>query len=362
MNMIFVLNQFKVGGVETVFINIARTIKREIYLLPLHKSYDQHLIDSLPHNVKILDTPAIVSRFPFYSIKLCFLAHKLRKNSLFFNSIVINFSDTLSTLIFAYFIKKRKTVSWIHCNPEALFASKIPRLYFYILKRCEKLCFVCETQKELFYSLASTKSFDTKKANVITNFLDIYSLDKMAQEEVHDIVMPYFLMCARIDLRTKDFMTVIHAYAQLPVEIKDQYKLVFLGDGPDKDIIQKEICLLELTENVVFLLNVANPYKYMKNATLYIHSSKSEGFGLVLLEALSCGCNIISADCKVGPREILQDGKYGELFNIGDCNDLKGKIMEALEKKVDHSIQRQRAIYMMEKGKKEMEDFINGYT
>ena len=69
-----------------------------------------------------------------------------------------------------------------------------------------------------------------------------------------------------------------------------------------------------------------NPYKYLKSADLLVLTSKYEGLPNILLEAVSLKKNIISTDCPTGPREILSNGKYGDLFRVGNYNQLAKKI------------------------------------
>ena len=69
----------------------------------------------------------------------------------------------------------------------------------------------------------------------------------------------------------------------------------------------------DLTNIITLLGNINNPYKYMAKADLFILSSKKEGLPGVLIEALLCGAQVISTDCKYGPAEILNNGKYGNL-------------------------------------------------
>ena len=71
-----------------------------------------------------------------------------------------------------------------------------------------------------------------------------------------------------------------------------------------------------------------NPYPYLKKSDLFILSSLYEGLPNVLLEAMSLKKFIISSNCPTGPREILQNGKLGELFRNNDFEDLKKKIID----------------------------------
>ena len=60
---------------------------------------------------------------------------------------------------------------------------------------------------------------------------------------------------------------------------------------------------------------------------LFILSSKYEGLPNTLIEALTFGLNIISTDCKTGPKEILKNGKFGKLFKVGDYKKLSELIL-----------------------------------
>jgi glycosyltransferase involved in cell wall biosynthesis len=66
----------------------------------------------------------------------------------------------------------------------------------------------------------------------------------------------------------------------------------------------------------------ANPYPILSQASALVLSSRWEGFGLVLVEALACGCPVISTDCRSGPREILDGGRFGTLVPVGDPDAL----------------------------------------
>ncbi|MBL4773466.1 MAG: glycosyltransferase, partial [Alcanivoracaceae bacterium] len=62
----------------------------------------------------------------------------------------------------------------------------------------------------------------------------------------------------------------------------------------------------------------ANVFPYYKKATLFALSSQWEGFGNVIVEALSTGTPVISTNCPGGPKMILKNGKYGQLIELGD--------------------------------------------
>lgn len=359
--LVFITNQFKTGGVESVFINIADYIAPlQVYLLPLHSCFDKELLNSLPKNVNVIQSKKTIKRNIFGIIQILLYSKELKENSIFGDAVIINFSDTLSTLLLSYFLAGTKTISWIHCNPKELLKSKTHKFYIYLLSKCQNLVFICKSQMEYFYSLSAYKKNSKDKAIVVTNFINIERITNFFKYTNINIESKYFLMVARLDERSKDFFTVLKAYSLLDTKIKEQYKLVFAGDGPERNKVEKYIEEFELKKYVVLLGNVINPYKYMKNCSIYIHSSKSEGFSLVLLEALSCYCNIVASDCFVGPKEILDNGKYGKLFIPQDYSDLNNQIKLAMSNPIDSTMCIERVNYINALGKAQLENFIKG--
>ena len=90
---------------------------------------------------------------------------------------------------------------------------------------------------------------------------------------------------------------------------------------------------------------VDNPFHLMKNAQAFILSSKVEGFGLVLVEALYCGTKVISSNCPTGPSQILLNGEAGELFEVSNVKELLNKLEIIINKeyeknKIDETLKR----------------------
>ena len=95
--------------------------------------------------------------------------------------------------------------------------------------------------------------------------------------------------------------------------------LTLLGTGPQQQKISQRAKELEVEGLVHFKGFVEKPMRFMADADCLVVPSKQEAFGNVLVEAMSLGVPVVSADCPVGPREILKAGKYGSLVRENDA-------------------------------------------
>lgn len=162
-------------------------------------------------------------------------------------------------------------------------------------------------------------------------------VDESIQEESsEDIDHPWFLPGAppvilavgRL-IAQKDFRTLIEAFSL--VRKRRQARLMILGEGEQRAVLDQFIKQLGLCNDVQMPGFVANPFKYMKRAKVFVLSSIFEGLGNVLIEAMACGIPVISTNCPSGPSEILEDGRWGHLIDVGDVNGMAEAITAVLE-------------------------------
>lgn len=127
----------------------------------------------------------------------------------------------------------------------------------------------------------------------------------------------------------KGFADLIRAMAVL--SRRRRVRLLILGDGPLRSELEALIVELNLSDVVSLLGYVENPLKYFVHADVFVLSSHVEGLPNVLVEAMMCGCTPVSTDCPTGPREVLQDGKYGYLVPMRDLVAMAAGIEKALD-------------------------------
>ena len=104
------------------------------------------------------------------------------------------------------------------------------------------------------------------------------------------------------------------------------WSLWIVGDGENKDKLQKKIIELDCKGVIKLLPARKDIQSIYKQASLFLLTSRCEGFGMVLLEAMSFGIPCISFDCPSGPRDIIKDGVNGALVENGDVGDFRNKL------------------------------------
>ncbi|GAP96517.1 glycosyltransferase [Leptolyngbya sp. NIES-2104] len=140
----------------------------------------------------------------------------------------------------------------------------------------------------------------------------------------------------------KDFPTLITAFAK--VRENRPARLMILGEGDDRAALEALIQKFGLESDVALPGFTENPYAYLSKASLFALSSRFEGFGNVVAEALACGAPVVSTDCPSGPAEILDHGKYGRLIPVADPATMAIAILEMLDSPVDRAALKRRSL------------------
>jgi GalNAc-alpha-(1->4)-GalNAc-alpha-(1->3)-diNAcBac-PP-undecaprenol alpha-1,4-N-acetyl-D-galactosaminyltransferase len=141
---------------------------------------------------------------------------------------------------------------------------------------------------------------------------------------IADSTRAYVVAMGRL-VALKGFDLLIQAFAQLADDFP-AWDLVILGDGPRRDDLTAQITAAGLADRVHLPGRVPNPFPTLRQAQIFVLSSRNEGFGNVLIEAMACGCPPVSFDCPGGPAEIITHEVDGLLVPPEDVSALAGAL------------------------------------
>jgi len=127
----------------------------------------------------------------------------------------------------------------------------------------------------------------------------------------------------------KDFATLLGAFNIVRGSV--DAKLVILGEGEQRPLLERRTRELRLAQHVYLPGFVRNPYKFLAHSSVFVLSSRYEGLPNALIEAVALGIPAVSTACKSGPREILLEGAGGYLVPVADEAQLAAAIITTLE-------------------------------
>ena len=133
----------------------------------------------------------------------------------------------------------------------------------------------------------------------------------------------------------KNYPNIIWAVELLKKESDLKPHLLILGEGPERNAIELIIKEKNLEEDVNLMGLHSDPLSLIKKADLLVLPSNFEGFGLVIVEALSVGVTVVSTDCLSGPKEIIKNNEFGYLCKVNDPVDLASTIKFAIDNKIN---------------------------
>jgi len=164
-----------------------------------------------------------------------------------------------------------------------------------------------------------------KKIRVIHNPLALTYSPGNSHPALFDI--PTVISCGRF-VKQKNYGLLLKAFKL--VLKQTPAKLVIIGDGPERSVIEKLAKNLKIIADITFTGFIKDPQERMAQADIFVLSSQFEGFGNVILEAMETGLPVISTNCPGGPVEILANGEYGMLVPCVEEKALAKAILELL--------------------------------
>lgn len=319
--LIFLIPSLSGGGAERVASNLLPYISRhfDVTLALL----ENRLTYPVPENVRLetfsgpLESQtAHISRIPYHVFSLARLVRKYNTR------IVLSFMEQANMLnLLTAFITHHKTVISQRVVPKRQYTNKgilgrlILKASLLLYPKADQVEAVSEGIRN---TLISDYGLDHGKLNVIPNPVNIENLSHQAKAPLPPNIPDKFLLhVGRMNLAHKGQDVLLKAFHLLRRKYTD-LALVFVGDGPDRDRIIRQIDSLSLNDATILTGWQDNVACFMARARVFILSSRYEGWPNVLVEAMACGCPVVATDCDTGPREILGDNEHGLLVNVND--------------------------------------------
>ena len=216
---------------------------------------------------------------------------------------------------------------------ESMFLFPGTRLQnFYLTRIYDRKHIVCVSRgvRERFLKTAETAGFNPRSVHLITNPMDPDRVFGLAQRYEPEIDAPYILSVGRIT-PNKNLSLLIDAYLLFRQGAENPPLLVIIGDGHDRETIEAKIDHRKAGAYIRLLGKKENPYPWMRRAALFVLSSKFEGLGMVLIEAMACGTRVVATRAPGGVFDIMT----GELQDY-----LADLTAEALARKMAFALER----------------------
>lgn len=187
--------------------------------------------------------------------------------------------------------------------------------------------------------LSGFAAIPLEKITVIPNPVDTRMIERLAAEPVNhewfDPDQPPVIAGIGELGGSKDYETMIRAFAILRRE--RPARLFIMGEGKGRKRLQELLKELDIEADVKLFGFVKNPFSYLARSRLFVLSSRYEGFGMALLEALCLGVPSLATDCPFGPADILQHGRFGALVPVGDTEAMAVQMALTLNNPPDPS-------------------------
>ena len=325
------------GGAERITLNLAQGLMQAGGTrvdLVLGKAEGPYLKD-LPPGVRLINLKR--SRMLFTVLPLARYLRAERPDALI---SALNYANVAAIMAAALSRVKIKTVVVSHVYLTGALARmhyfKRPVLLTLMRRTYPHAHAIVNLSKELAVDMRKHMRLPIERAHVIGNpVVDQNLMDKAGQPVDHPWMAtrdPPTIVAVGSLIALKDFAMLLHAVAI--VKRNFSARLIILGEGEERGELQRLIGELGLDGIVDMPGFVENPYSYMSRAAVVALSSRWEALPTVLIEAMACGKPIIATDCHCGPREILEDGKYGRLVPVGDAPAMAAALLDALQGKV----------------------------
>ena len=326
------------GGTERVLTEKVNFLKKKYgyeIVIVLVEGKDKPLYFELDKDIKILNLDINYNELVDEKNKILRkLKHKLKKirhKKLLINvveeykpDIIISTGDESRDICITPKIKCKKILE-SHFDKKT-FCGKIREksIYYFldIYRRIKRKVFIGEYDKFVILTKEDkaewAKEKKIKNIEVIPNPLPFYP------KEISKCKNKTIISVGRL-AEQKGYDDLIEVWNKLFKKYPD-WKLEIYGEGPLRKELQEKIDTLGMTNSLLLKGNDKRIVERYLESSIYVLSSKYEGFAMVLVEAMASGLPVVSFDCPCGPKDIIKDGEDGFLIRNRDLDEMAKKL------------------------------------
>ncbi|HBW13311.1 MAG TPA: glycosyltransferase [Proteiniclasticum sp.] len=329
IKLMFFMQSLGGGGAERTIINLLNKIDKNKFLITLvigdlsNNAYK----DFLSNDIKVIDLKTNRARYSFVGLRRMI---KNEQPDIVFTTI--NSNNLLLSLVKLSFFSKRFSL----IVREASYRSESKKVSSFN-RMATKYCYnivadgIIALSKGVKEDLVNWFGVESNKITVIYNPVDYKQINEMSQEDLYEIDIrrnEFTILSVGRLVEAKDYPTLLKAFEIF--RSRHDAKLLIAGEGELMTSLESLVESLNLKDSVQMIGFVENPYKYMYNSNLFVLSSKYEGFGHVIVEAMASGVPVIATNCKSGPSEIITDKYNGRLVEVGNYIQLADTMEDVL--------------------------------
>ena len=331
--IIFVITSLVGGGAEKVLMDIMNALDPSPYDMALVVFEKKGVyLPAVPDYVRIYDLHKNNRYdFPRLIIQMAILFRRLKPDTVVSLISYTNLVVVIARLLFIF--KRRFNIvigEHIHMSSSLKHVrlKYLKRFLYGIFYNFANACIVPSdgVREDLVYLF----HMKANKIKVIHNPIDVSRINRLKDEPLNrlDIDPGKYILAAGRLVDQKGYAYLLRAYSLISSKVAE--KLFILGEGEKRGDLIALAKELGVEKRVIFAGFETNPYKFMKNASLFVLSSIYESFALVIVEAMASGVAVIAADCPSGPAEIIASGVNGVLVPPADEKKLAKAMLELL--------------------------------
>lgn len=355
----------RIGGTEKILVDkmnyLANVYNQEIYLITTSQG-NHPIVFLLSQKVKHIDLSVRLHTMYQYSLlKRIYMGWKM--NRLLKQKLKAVINELNPDIIISTAYCYADIVCNLKCNAKKIIESHVAKdslgindgvkrnfiSYIHTKLKIKKYINTIEKKNDIIVTLThdDANSWKTKNTVVIPNIVDLHNTEYSQHKEKTAIFVGRFTY-------QKGLERMLEAW-KIVVSKRNDWMLKLVGEGEQKEYLIQLCKKLGITDNVIFAPATKDIAKEYIKSSLFLFTSRFEGFSLVLIEAMQCGVPCVSFDCPYGPSDIIDNNVNGYLIENGNVEEFAKATLKLIE---DDELRKKMGEAAIEKAKQYLPENI----